>query len=104
MMNTRITYLYRDASNYKQSESIVVLGKITFADVEPYLDRGEYFTPGQVGLADLQHRFGKKLTMGDYPWHELSKGDFESTNDTPTLSTTAEQLFERFRTRGRGAL
>jgi hypothetical protein len=97
-MNMRITYLYRDASNYKQSESIVVLGKITFADVEPYLDEGEYFIPGQVGLADLHHRFGKKLTMDDHPWQELNEGGFEATNDPPTLSMTAEQLLERFQT------
>lgn len=97
MMNTRITYLYRDGSNYKQSESVVIQGELTFAEVEPYLDEGEYFIPGQVGLEDLQHRFGGKLTMDDHPWHELKEDDFELTDDPLTGSITTQELLERFR-------
>jgi hypothetical protein len=97
-MNTRIAYLYRDTSNYKQSESIIVQDKMTFAEVASYLDEGEYFILGHVGLEDLQHRFGKKLTLDGHHWHELNEGDFEPTDDTPTHSMTAEELLERFQT------
>jgi hypothetical protein len=97
-MNTQITYLYRDACNNKQVADGVVEGQLTFVDVQPYLNEGKYFIPGQVGLEDLQHRFGEKLTVDDHPWHELNEDDFEATDDPPTLSMRAEALLERFRT------
>ncbi len=59
-MNTRITSLYRDGSNYKQSESIVVRGKLTFAEVEHYLDEGEYFIPGIDWTRRLATLFWRK--------------------------------------------
>jgi hypothetical protein len=94
--NTRITYLYRDASNNKQSESVVVHGELSFGALEPYLDEDLYFIPDQVELEDLQTRFGGKLTSDDHPWHELHEEDVEQTDDAPTLTLTAEALLERF--------
>ena len=55
-MNTKLSYMYRDANNYKQWEEIVFAGvlkdeeklkKIKFID-------GEFFIPGKVDLPDLQ--------------------------------------------------
>ena len=37
-MNTEITYLYRDADNYKQGNTVVVQGELTFEQIEPYLE------------------------------------------------------------------
>jgi hypothetical protein len=36
--------------------------------------------------------------MDDHPWHELNEYDFEPTNDSPTLSITAQELLELFQT------
>lgn len=53
MKNTRISYLYRDASNYKQHNEVVVPGTFTQEQIEAIigcLDAGEYFIPVQVGF------------------------------------------------------
>ena len=52
-INTRISYLYRDADNYKMQNSCVIMGVITeaqIAEIISCLDCGEYFIPRQVGL------------------------------------------------------
>jgi hypothetical protein len=67
--NTKITYLYRDGSNYKIDASVIFAGAITLGDRDrllqgmlPAHDEDVWGTiiPGQVGLADLQNRFGRK--------------------------------------------
>lgn len=98
--NTRLTYLYRDAHNNKQSHTIIVAGELSFVAIAPYLDEGIYFIPQQVGLEALQTRFGDTLTTGDHPWHELYAENVESTHTAPTLAVTAPDLLERFRTVG----
>ena len=87
-MNTRITYQYRDAANFKQRESVVFAGEITESErtaVLAHLDEGMWFVPWQVGLADLQARFGG-LTADDHAWHELDVEDdaIELTEAAPT--------------------
>lgn len=67
--NTKITYLYRDGSNYKVDASVVFAGAITLNDRDRLLgamlpaedeDLWGVIVPGQVGLEDLQNRFGRK--------------------------------------------
>lgn len=67
--NTKLTYLYRDGSNYKVDASVVFAGAITLGNRDrliramlPAQDEEVWGTiiPGQVGLSDLQNRFGKK--------------------------------------------
>ena len=36
-MNTKISYMYRDASNYKAHREIVVKGKLTLEQLQPCL-------------------------------------------------------------------
>lgn len=96
-MNTKISYLYRDGSNYNRDHAVVVAGVITFEDVFSFLDEDTYFIPSQVGLRDLQTDFGA-LTGDDHPWHELREDDFAPTDARPTVAVTAEQLKERFLT------
>lgn len=70
-MNTRIDYLYRDASNYKQPNSVVVSGLFTARQVGEILgclNDGEYFIPSQVGLPET--RFGE-ITEDDHCWLNL---------------------------------
>ncbi len=95
-MNTQIHYLYRDASNYKAHHEIIVHGKITFADITPHLESGEFFIPSQVGLPDLQSQLGKP-TDDDHAWHHLTPDDFIPTSAPPTVKLTACGLRNRFR-------
>jgi hypothetical protein len=51
-VNTRITYQYRDASNYKQRESVVFAGEITNSEraaLVAHLDEGMWSSPRRWG-------------------------------------------------------
>lgn len=75
--NTEITYMYRDAANYKESKSVVVEGRVTehqakaiAACCEKITESRFYFIPGQVGLDDLQE--GKWDNDLDHPYHTIT--------------------------------
>ena len=54
-MNTKISYLYRDADNYKRYNECIVAGTLSANQICTILDccdMGEYFIPGQVGLPE----------------------------------------------------
>ena len=71
-MNTKIEYLYRDASNYKKINQVIVSGTFDEAQkesIQDCLSDGEYFIPKQVGFPEI--RFDK-LTEDDHCWFELS--------------------------------
>lgn len=94
-MNTRINYLYRDASNYKVHNTCVVEGSFTEAQkaaIKECLDGGEYFIPSNVGLPE--ERFEDWNEQDDHPWFELDVADIEETDDEATVSTTAEAVYE----------
>ena len=92
-MNTEISYLYRDANNYKNSNTVVVKGEVQFSDIQPYLKNGDSFIPGQVDLEDLNGYDVKE----DHPYHELRQDDLELTEAKPTTSLTAAQLITKFK-------
>ena len=55
-MNTKISYLYRDADNYKMHNKCVIAGTLTTEQTRTIKDcceMGEYFIPRQVGLSHL---------------------------------------------------
>jgi hypothetical protein len=84
-VNTRLRYCYRDGANYKQLHEVVFAGAITDAErraLLAHLDEGTYFIPSQVGLEDLQYRFGG-LNDDDHPWHELEAEDIEVVDAVP---------------------
>lgn len=96
MENTRITYLYRDASNYKQYNGAVVAGTFTEQQIETImtcLDGGEYFIPKQVGLPEK--RFGE-ITEDDHCWFELNGDSFEITTADVDVDITASEIVKRF--------
>jgi hypothetical protein len=86
--NTRVSYQYRDADNYKVGRDVVFSGEISPWDLKLIalcLDEGEYFIPGAVGLADLQDSFGAASRWDperDHPYHEIT--GIELTDDEPT--------------------
>lgn len=89
-MNSRIEYLYRDASNWKQYNEYIVSGSITEREIKPFLHDREYFIPGELGLKNL---FPMPFGNDDHVWHEICS--VEPTNDPPTVSFTAEELRHR---------
>ena len=93
-VNTKISYLYRDADNYKMRHEVVIAGGMSEEQekaIEDSLDEGVYFIPSQVGLPD--DRFGS-VTEADHPWFEWV--GVEPTANRPTLHVTAEELTAKF--------
>jgi len=110
MMNTRICYLYRDASNYKQYNEAVLIGEMTkeqLARIARCLSQGEFFVPRDVGLPEM--RITDYRTDDDHCWFEWEiVKDEESgcvvlplsgvvyTDDPPTVQMTGEELAQKF--------
>ena len=94
--NTRMNYLYRDASNYKTCNSVVLSGVMTdemFKEMQECCEDGyEMFIPEQLGL-DLIRDW--ETTEDDHPYAELE--DYELVPDKPTTDMTVEELLEKFR-------
>ena len=96
--NTRITYLYRDADNYKTLNEVVVQGTFTDDEIDEIMgicDQGEYFIPRQVGLPE--ERFEKLDPQSDHCWFEIAREDFEETSDPWTEPVTAREILAAFR-------
>ncbi len=95
-MNTRVAYLYRDASNYKMPNAAVVSGSVSECQaniIMECLDCGLYFIPRQVGLPE--ERFGE-WTDDDHCWFELQRDGFEATGREPDTDMTADELVGKF--------
>lgn len=93
-MNTKICYLYRDASNYKVRNIAIVKGTLTEEQKETIresCDDCQYFIPNQVGLSE--ERFGS-ITEDDHCWFELQ--EIEETTAPVTELFTAEELYQNF--------
>ncbi len=95
-MNTLISYLYRDASNYKIFNEVIEAGTLTAIQKRSIfagLMDGEYFIPSSVGLPE--QRFD---TCGedDGPFFELSEGGITETSRKATEPLTAEELYTNF--------
>ena len=96
-MNTKISYLYRDADNYKMHNKCVIAGKLTTEQARTIKDScemGEYFIPRQVGLPE--RRFDRYDPAVDHCWFELDEDYFSETIEPPTVALTATELVNRF--------
>ena len=93
-MNTRIGYRYRDASNYKAYDEIVVEGVVTREQLAPFLEDGDSFIPDQVNMRELQDELTSFPSEDDHVWHELDV--VEPTDDEPNHEDSAEELLKRF--------
>lgn len=92
--NTIFSYLYRDASNYKKANAVVVRGTFQESDeaaIQAALFEGEYFIPRQIGLPE--ERFGA-LNEDDHCWFEYS--DMTLTSAATTVDLTVAELVNRF--------
>lgn len=96
--NTMLDYLYRDANNFKQDESVVFAGALTIDQVNMLLsgtDDDNGFVPSAVGLDDLQPRtVDGWQAEADHPFHEIAHVSL--VNRPPTTPQTAEEFLARF--------
>lgn len=96
MKNTKISYLYRDASNYKKWNEAVLEGVITDDQIDSIigcLECGEYFIPKQVGLPET--RF-EKVTSDDHCWFELNRDSFALTDEEADIDMDVGELVRAF--------
>lgn len=91
-MNTSITYLYRDASNYKQFDTVIISGQLSLNDIEDFFYEKEFFIPSEIGLKDLQP---ENLNQYDHIWHEIL--EISHTQEKPTVNITAKKIISNFR-------
>lgn len=95
-MNTCISYLYRDACNYKIHNEVIINGVLTSAQIDSIMDcllDGEYFIPSQVGLPE--QRF-ESITEDDDCWFELNREGFNLSSGVPTVDITSDELVSEF--------
>jgi len=86
-MNTSITYQYRDASNYKEFNTVIIRGLLSLDNIEVYFYEKEFFIPSEIGLKDLQL---ESLTPDDHIWHEILK--ISLTHEKSSVDITAEEI------------
>lgn len=96
-MNTRVDYMYRDASNYKIFQNAVLYGELTElqkADILAARYDGLWFIPSAVGL-DAE-RFSDE-TDDDHCWFELFDDAFSETNESPSgCEYSASEFYDAF--------
>ncbi len=68
-MLTKITYMYRDASNYKFIGEFIVAGQLDFDRLIQHLYDQEYFVPETVGLP---HLLNKPMNQDDHYLHTIT--------------------------------
>lgn len=98
IVNTKISYLYRDASNYKAYNEVIIKGKISPGQINQImecLDDGEYFIPCQIGFPES--RIGEVDPEVDHCWFELERSSFECTSEPETIEMTADELVQAFK-------
>lgn len=87
-MFTVIPYMYRDASNYKEGDHIILEGTLSdeqIKAIEAKLDEGENFIPADLnlGLDELQDRLTSFPSEDDHVWHELQLNELEVVATVP---------------------
>ena len=95
-MNTRISYLYRDASNNKVPNECIVRGLLTEEQTKAILDCrvGDNFIPSQVGLPEK--RFDRFDPEEDTCWFELYESGFDPTDAEATVDLSVDELVSHF--------
>ena len=92
-MNTEVSYLYRDACNYKTFDTVIIAESLDIAEIRPFLVDGLLFIPSEIGLPNLQP---KELTEDDHVWHEVET--LRPTQDAPTIAMDAAALIAACKT------
>lgn len=95
-MNIKLSYLYRDGSNYKQYGSVVFANpnNIPFETVKQIVTSnlidGEYFVTQDWSVPEL---FFDDKNEDDHQWHEFES--LEITNEPAFSNLFIEQLLDK---------
>ena len=95
-MNTRVEYLYRDGSNYKQWGAVVFRGECDGSlnrRLFAALDREEFFIAHQVRLPELFFDY-RALSADGHCWHGMG--------GAPSPTAAAARVLDRRVERGLG--
>lgn len=84
-MNSRIKYLYRDASNFKFWNAFKVGGTVQISDIKPYLFDREYFVPELIGVQRLNPA---TTSADDHDLHEIVS--IEPTTERSVICLSSE--------------
>ena len=94
-MNTRIDYFYRDLSNYKKFQCVILPGAMSEEQINKITaccpTEQHYFIPWQVGLKE--ERFNK-WTEDDWEWFEFEGA--ELTEEKADTDIVPDELITRF--------
>lgn len=94
-MNTKIEYMYRDTSNYKQYDEVIVAGQISWEEFSRYLDVNNCFDSEQIGLPNLAKKFKDYPTEDDHCYHELIA--ISPTTENAEMSLSISKLIKRYK-------
>lgn len=98
LANTALSYLYRDASNYKQHADVIFSGALTLDEAHQLLnamDEEDSFVPSAVGLNDLQDMMCSDWDPEeDHPLHEID--GLALTDKQATETQTAQAFLNAF--------
>lgn len=94
MKNTKLSYMYRDADNYKVYRDVVFSGELRTNMILDELNKQlEMFVPSQIDLDDLQEElqiYDSQDHETDHCWHEIT--DITSTDEEPTDERTIHEF------------
>ena len=96
-MNTEIVYLYRDASNYKKWNDVIVAGGMSESDldfIKKCLMVDNTFIPEQIGLPLL--RPDANITEDDHCFAELCVEEIKRTCEPPTIDVSWRNIMDSF--------
>ena len=82
---TRVTYLYRDASNYKYWGTFSLAGELDVQGLRKWMFEGEYFVPELVGLENL---IPNPQNEDDHELHSIEQ--VEACEDSDIFCTSEE--------------
>lgn len=95
-MNTGISYLYRDAGNYRKHNEVVVPGTFTPGQtgaITGCTDAGGYFIPARADLPEK--RFGS-ITEDGHCWFEPDMDGSEETDAGADTGMTPGEVVAKF--------
>jgi len=100
-MNIKLSYLYRDASNYKQFHEVVFTnsGNIPFKEIQSIIRSSLidecWFVAKDWKLPDMHFKEYEWDEQRDHQWHELES--IEETAEVETVETSIKDFLEVIR-------